>query len=565
MSVVQIPNLPLAVALNGTEELEVVQAGVSSRTTTGDIASLASGMTGPSGPSGASGPTGATGPVGATGATGPTGVTGQIGATGPTGPSGVAGAVGATGATGPTGPTGPTGATGATGIGVTGATGAVGPTGATGVTGPTGPTGPAGAGIQYKGTVATAPALPGYPSSYVGSTGDAYVVLDTSHLWVWNGSTWVDNGVIAAVTGPTGATGATGPAGATGATGPVGATGPTGATGPVGATGATGPVGATGATGPTGLGYAGLTSTSSVAIGTGSKTFTTNLASTATAFAVGERVRVASSATPANYMEGAITSFSTTTLIIDVDYTGGSGTIASWTISAAGAVGATGATGATGPTGVTGATGPTGVTGATGPVGATGVTGATGPAGATGPTGVTGATGPTGATGASGVSTFVAATATVSAYMDYAEATNNGANRARIAAPTSMAADADITLPGTTGTVLSTAETQTITKGFTVTPNNLGTISSGTTTPNAANGNYQYYTNNGAHTLAAPGADCAIDILVTNGASAGIITFSGYTVGSNTGSALDTTNANKFIISIRRINSISTYSVYALQ
>ena len=70
---------------------------------------------------------------------------------------------------------------------------------------------------------------------------------------------------------------------------------------------------------------------------------------------------------------------------------------------------------------------------------------------------------------------------------------------------------------------------------------------------------------NGAHTLAAPAADCAIDLLVTNGASAGAITFSGFTVGSSTGSALTTTNTNKFIISIRRVNSVATYSIYALQ
>lgn len=113
--------------------------------------------------------------------------------------------------------------------------------------------------------------------------------------------------------------------------------------------------------------------------------------------------------------------------------------------------------------------------------------------------------------------------------------------------------------------VLLNSQTATISKGFTLTPNNIGTVSSGTTTPDPANGNYQYYTNGGAHTLAAPSSDCAIDILVTNNGSAGAITFSGFTVGSSTGSALTTTNTSKFIISIRRINSISTYSVYALQ
>jgi hypothetical protein len=113
--------------------------------------------------------------------------------------------------------------------------------------------------------------------------------------------------------------------------------------------------------------------------------------------------------------------------------------------------------------------------------------------------------------------------------------------------------------------VLLAGTTENITKGFTVTPNNIGTVSSGTTTPDPANGNYQYYTNNGAHTLAAPTSDCAIDILVTNGASAGAITFSGFTVGSSTGSTYNTTNTNKFILSVRRINAVATYSWYALQ
>lgn len=112
---------------------------------------------------------------------------------------------------------------------------------------------------------------------------------------------------------------------------------------------------------------------------------------------------------------------------------------------------------------------------------------------------------------------------------------------------------------------LLAGKTDTITKGFTVTPNNIGTVSSGTTTPSAANGNYQYYTNNGAHILAAPAADCAIDILITNGATAGAITFSGFTVGASTGSTYNTTNTNKFILSIRRINAVATYSWYALQ
>ena len=119
-----------------------------------------------------------------------------------------------------------------------------------------------------------------------------------------------------------------------------------------------------------------------------------------------------------------------------------------------------------------------------------------------------------------------------------------------------------MTFPSTSSTVLTTGNTATITKGYTVTP---ASISTGSFTVTPANGNYQYVTNNGAYTITAPASDCAVDILVTNGASAGATTFSGFTVGVNIGSALTTTNTNRFIISVRRINSISTYSIYALQ
>ena len=121
----------------------------------------------------------------------------------------------------------------------------------------------------------------------------------------------------------------------------------------------------------------GLTSATSVLIGTGTQTFTTNLAATATAFSVGEYVRVYATASATNWMEGVITAFTGTTLTVNVTLTSGAGTFTAWTVSA------TGAQGATGATGIQGATGATGVTGATG----SGATGATGTQGATGPTG----------------------------------------------------------------------------------------------------------------------------------------------------------------------------------
>ena len=162
MAQIQIPNLPSAISLNGTEQIEAVQAGTSVRITTAQIGALTpTGPIGPTGPTGSTGPTGPSGgPIGPTGATGPTGPTGAGGPTGSiglTGPTGVAGPTGPQGFVGPTGPTGaastaagPTGPTGLQGPqGVQGVQGDIGPTGPSGPTGPQGqfggPTGPTGA------------------------------------------------------------------------------------------------------------------------------------------------------------------------------------------------------------------------------------------------------------------------------------------------------------------------------------------------------------------------------------------------------------------------------------
>ena len=75
----------------------------------------------------------------------------------------------------------------------------------------------------------------------------------------------------------------------------------------------------------------------------------------------------------------------------------------------------------------------------------------------------------------------------------------------------------------------------------------------------------QYITNGGAFTITAPAADGSCMLLVTNNASAGAITFTGFTVGSNVGDTLPTTNTNKFTISIWRINGTSGYRIMAHQ
>jgi hypothetical protein len=140
-----------------------------------------------------------------------------------------------------------------------------------------------------------------------------------------------------------------------------------------GTTGATGPTGPTGATGATGAGYL-STSATSVAIGTGSKTFTTQ---SGLAYLPGDYVRISAGAN--DYIEGTVTSYSGTTLVITEVLKAGTGTFNTWNIGVAGkqgSKGVAGVTGATGDNGAAGATGATGNTGVTGPTGATGATGA---------------------------------------------------------------------------------------------------------------------------------------------------------------------------------------------
>jgi hypothetical protein len=320
-------------------------------------------MVGPRGATGLTGPIGASG-SGATGSTGIEGPTGATGLTGSTG-AGTTGATGVDGSTGATGATGLEGSTGATGIGATGATG-IGATGATGVAGGQGATGSTG--IQ-GGTGATG-------EGATGATG------------------------IQGIQGSTGATGIQGINGSTGATGTQGihgSTGSTGATGIQGIQGTTGATGVQGIQGATGLGYDGVTSTTSATpASSGTITLTTNRQG---AFVTGSRVRAIN--TTSNYFEGVVTITGGTSFAIAADFNVGTTTASSWTISIAGNRGATGIQGSTG---ATGPQGPQGSTGATGPQGTQGSTGATGVQGVQGIQGSTGATGQQGATGLTSLS-----------------------------------------------------------------------------------------------------------------------------------------------------------------
>lgn len=251
MSNRQITDLPMAVAVDGTELLEAVQGGVSVRVQAKKFLDIGVG------------PTGATGPQGVPGSQGARGEQGLIGEPGPTG---------ATGSRGPTG--------------IQGATGPVGPAGETALL----------RGSFFNRLPSELPADglipqdwdgPGLPPAPVQmnprdgllyrGTGDP-AHTDNIYLFVGSGGSEVDGWVnIGDVVGPTGATGPTGPQGDQGIqgergfdgpegprgfegpVGPQGNVGPTGNTGPQGVTGPTGadstvpgPTGATGATGEKG-------------------------------------------------------------------------------------------------------------------------------------------------------------------------------------------------------------------------------------------------------------------------------------------------------------------------
>jgi hypothetical protein len=110
--------------------------------------------------------------------------------------------------------------------------------------------------------------------------------------------------------------------------------------------------------------------------------------------------------------------------------------------------------------------------------------------------------------------------------------------------------------------LLQAGVTNTITKGFSLTPNNLGNVTNFTINPTV--GNYQYGTNHGAATWTAPASDCAVEIDLINDATAGSITFVGFT-GTNHGDSLDTVNGHSFTIILRRNNGISRYAIKAWQ
>ena len=97
------------------------------------------------------------------------------------------------------------------------------------------------------------------------------------------------------------------------------------------------------------------TSTTSVLIGTGAKSFT---ATVGKPWGAGQLLSLSSAANTANYMHGTVTSYNSGTgaLVMNILDVGGSGTFADWGIAISGTQGPIGATGPTGPTGTFGGT-----------------------------------------------------------------------------------------------------------------------------------------------------------------------------------------------------------------
>jgi len=104
--------------------------------------------------------------------------------------------------------------------------------------------------------------------------------------------------------------------------------------------------------------------------------------------------------------------------------------------------------------------------------------------------------------------------------------------------------------------ILKADEADELTAGFSAAAHSAGTKSSGTYTPDVDDGNFQFATNGGAHTLGVPAKNCTMVILYKNNASAGTLTTSGYTV--TDGDDLTTTNGHEFFLYITRINDGST-------
>lgn len=110
--------------------------------------------------------------------------------------------------------------------------------------------------------------------------------------------------------------------------------------------------------------------------------------------------------------------------------------------------------------------------------------------------------------------------------------------------------------------------TASFTVGFVSNSTTVSTVSSGSYTPDPTTmGHYQAYVNGGAHNFVAPSVvgNYPITVQVTNNASAGTITPTGFTKVTPTASPLTTTNGDDFIFYITKVNGFTHLHIQALQ
>ncbi len=122
-----------------------------------------------------------------------------------------------------------------------------------------------------------------------------------------------------------------------------------------------------------------------------------------------------------------------------------------------------------------------------------------------------------------------------------------------------------MTFPGSAATLASlNIADQTLTGGANVTSQSLST---GSITVDCGSRSTQFITGaTSAWSITAPANDGSCFVLLTNAPSSAVVpTFSGFTVGSNTGAALTTVASAKFTISIWRVNGVAAYSIFAHQ
>lgn len=133
------------------------------------------------------------------------------------------------------------------------------------------------------------------------------------------------------------------------------------------------------------------------------------------------------------------------------------------------------------------------------------------------------------------------------ASMQFAEDTDNGSHKITLQAPSSLAADATVTLPSGAGTLASLGlEDQTVAGGARVTVKSLGNLSGASITPDPGDRAIQKITNNGAGSILPGSNEGQYTLQVINASGAGAITTTGWTL---KGDPFDTTSSSKFLCS----------------